>query len=362
MRNGMRLFRAMLILVVVYAVGCANDSTFNLSRNRSASSASSSGSRSGTALGSIWGRDSSSVASARPSTTASPAESVSRVFRQVSDSVSGVFDIQPETIPANDPTSLYASPDQLSPRVYVRAAAWAEDQNAPHIAQSQYEKALSLDPNNTQTLVAFARFQDRQGKANEARQLYQQALNASPRNALVLNDLGIFYARRREFATSLNFLEQAVQLAPDNIRYRNNLAGVLVQTRRPEDAVAALRNVHADAVARMNVGHFLYMEKEFSQAASYFRQASQLDPSLVAAREMLSRIEHSDSQFPRTAPYTPPTAPNRSDSSPYQFGSHPNTSARETRSWYGPEMPLTTGASPPAERPTQGPRRLPTVD
>ena len=359
MRNGMRLFQATSILVVAVAAGCASDSTVGLSRNRSSSTASSSRSGSGTGLGSIWGRDSNSVASARPSTTASPAESVSRVFRQVSNSVSDAF--QPETVPASDPTRLSTGPDQLSPRVYVRAAAWAEDQKAPHIAQSQYEKALSLEPNNAQTLVSFARFQDRQGKANEARKLYQQALKASPRNAIVLNDLGIFYARRREFATSLDYLEEAVKSAPDNVRYRNNLAGVLVQIRRPEEAVAVLRNVHADAVARMNVGHFLCMEKEYSQAASYFRQASQLDPSLVAAREMLSRIEGPEVQFQRSTPTIAPVEPNRSESSPYQLGSHPNSPAPETRSSYGPETPLTSAAPSRTEPPSEGPRRLPAI-
>jgi Tfp pilus assembly protein PilF len=287
---------------------------------------------------------------------------VTRVFRQVSDSVSGAFDLQPETIPANDPTRLSSSPNQLTPRVYVRAAAWAEDQKAPHIARGQYEKALSLDPNDPQTLIAFARFEDRQGNAGEASQLYERALNAAPRNAIVLNDMGIFYARRREFASSLNYLEQAVQIAPDNVRYRNNLAGVLVQTRRPEDAVAVLQSVHADAVARMNVGHFLYMEKEYTQAASYFRQANQLDPSLVAAREMLSRIEGSDSQFQQTTPYTAPTTPNRPDSSPYQFGSHPNEPAQESRSWYTPEMPLTSGVYRHTESPAGQARRLPPVN
>jgi Flp pilus assembly protein TadD len=321
-------------------------------------------------LGGIWGRDSTSVASSKPPAAVSPSESVSKVFRQVNTSITGAFDFQPEKIPANDPTRLSDRPGKLSPRVYVRAAAWAEDQDAPHIAQAQYEKALELDPDNAHALVAFARFQDRQGNGDEALQLYKRALAAAPESQVVLNDMGIFYARRRELDSSLDFLSKAVQLAPDNVRYRNNLAGVLVMSGRPEDAVVVLQTIHPNAVAHMNVGHFLYMEKDVRGAASYFQQASQLDPSLVAARELLRRIGLSEAQQARKAPdpppsadpeMTPPVASETSFSGPVRLSSVPQVTVDETPS-DDSETVSTDGESSETETPSDGPRRLPAVD
>ena len=354
MRSRMRLMVTVLALPIGLTAGCARDSTFDLSQDSSTHSSASGG-------WSIWGGDSSSVATATPSSAASPTESMSRVFRQVSTSVSNVFEREPQTVSATDPARLSSRPESLSPALYVRAAAWSEDQGAISKAQQQYAKALELDPENVQTLVAFARFQDRQGRDDEALQLYRQANSVAPNNVLVLNDVGLFQARRRNFAPALEALRQAVQLEPQSIRYRNNLAGVLVQAGQANEAVSVLRAVHSEAIAKLNVGHFLYMEKNYSEATAYFRQASQLDPSLVAARDMLNQIGETGQENDPAVPHIAQAKTGRTErnaySSPYRMVGTSNTAVGESRSGYDSRLPQLPNA--PTHTNAAEARRLP---
>jgi Tfp pilus assembly protein PilF len=261
-----------------------------------------------------------------------------------------------------DPARLDSPPEQLTSALYVRAAAWSEHQGATAKARQQYEKALELEPRNVKTILLLARFHDRQKNDSEASRWYARARELEPNNALVLNDIGLFHARRREFQPALEALEQAVRLTPRNVRYHNNLAGVLVQAGRPNDAVTSLQRVHGDTIANLNVGNFLYMEKDFSRAALYLRRAQQLDPSLVAARDLLSRIDEAVAQVAPATDERTRIVTARSEaggySSPYRPVSTPTAGSLETRSWNGTRLPLIADRAPSTTA-NEGPRRLP---
>jgi tetratricopeptide (TPR) repeat protein len=161
-----------------------------------------------------------------------------------------------------------------------------------------------LEPRNVNTLIAFARFQDRQGNADEALRRYQQARSLAPTNTIVLNDLGLFHARRGELSASLEALQQAVRLDSQNVRYRNNLAAALIESKRVPEAVDVLRAVHPEATALFNAACLLSMKNETQQAATLLEQSLRIDPSLVAASQMLQGLRSRDSMLAQ--PTTPP--------------------------------------------------------
>jgi Flp pilus assembly protein TadD len=207
-------------------------------------------------------------------------------------------------------------------------------------------------------LVAYARFHDRLGHVDEATQLYERALAAAPENALVLNDLGLFRARRGEWDLALEALNKAVQFDQKNARYRNNLAAVLVQTGRVEEAVAVLRVVHPEPVAQYNIGYLLYLQRDFDRATWHFRQASQQAPTFTAAREMLEQIEQSRQELGRA------DAGSRRDGlrtagagpSPSQAGARTAALGRAV-----PTRAAGEGVVWPPDRPDGLPRKLPAV-
>ncbi len=262
-----------------------------------------------TSLSGFFGQDPSSLAGStprnatpRPSQTATPSaapasnpvvaatESVTTAFKSVGDKVSSALEVKPKVIPAADPAKLSSLPERLSPALYIQAAQWSETQGAISTARQQYQKALELDPHDVNTLIAFARFQDRHDHGEEAQRLYQQAQALAPANATVLNDLGLFHARRGNLDASLNALQQAVRLDPRNVRYRNNLAAALIESRRVSEAIDVLRGVHPEAAALFNAACLLSLKNETQQAAALLEQSLRIDPSLVAAQDMLRQI------------------------------------------------------------------------
>jgi len=244
----------------------------------------------------------SNSSAANPLTSAT--QSVSQAFKSAGDKVASALEIEPKVIPADDPARLSSRPETVTPALYVQAAQLSENRGAIAQAQQQFERALELDPYDVKTLVAFARFHDRQGNADEALRRYQLARNLAPDNTTVLNDLGLFHARRGDTAAALEALQQAVCLDPRNVRYRNNLAAVLIESQRVSEAVDVLRIVHPEATALFNAACLLSMKQETQQASALLEQALRIDPSLVAARDMLRQLRPADTLLAQ--PTVPP--------------------------------------------------------
>ncbi len=292
MNNGMRSAGAAVASLLLAFAGCAP--TLPWERDWGASTSSSS-------LGGVTHPSLTAAAppAANPFTAAS--QSVNKAFKSAGDKVAAALDVQPKVIPADDPAKLSSRPEQLTPALYVQAAQWSENQGTIEQAEQQFERALALDPRNVNTLIAFARFHDRQGNADEALRRYQQARSLAPTNTTVLNDLGLFHARRGDLAASLDALQQAVRLDPRNVRYRNNLAAALIESKRVSEAVDVLRTVHPEATALFNVACLLSMKNETQQAASLLEQSLRIDPSLVAASQMLQGIRNRDTMLAQPA-------------------------------------------------------------
>lgn len=266
----------------------------------------------------------------------SATQSVANSFKAAGDKVASALDVKPKVIPANDPSKLSSRPEQLTPALYVQAAQLSENQGATSQAKRQYEKALELDPRDVNTLVAMARFCDRQGQADEALRRYQQAHKLAPANTIVLNDLGLFHARHGNLDAALEALDQAVRLDSRNVRYRNNLAATMIEARRVAEAVDVLRVVHPEAVALFNTACLLAMKNETQPAAALLEQSLRIDPSQVAAREMLQQLRSAPQFTPSGIPPQgqPAVARNAPLGAPLETASRRNSTVWESTSAY----------------------------
>jgi Tfp pilus assembly protein PilF len=98
------------------------------------------------------------------------------------------------------------------------------------------------------------------------------------------------HARRGNLDVALGTLQHAVLLDAKNPLYRNNLALVLVDAGRPEDAFQQLVAAHGEAVAHYNLG-FIQLERNMrDQASAHFQRALALNPQLDVARQMLDSM------------------------------------------------------------------------
>jgi Tfp pilus assembly protein PilF len=157
-------------------------------------------------------------------------------------------------------------------------------------AEEKYREALRAAPTDQTALVGLARLYDRQGQGPKAIETYQKAAQAHATSGLVFNDLGLCYRRQRQLDPALAAFRKAVDLQPDNAKYRNNLAGALVEGGRSEEALQELAAVNSPAVAHYNLAHLLEQRSQRPEAIQHLQQALALDPNLVPARDMLNQM------------------------------------------------------------------------
>ncbi len=203
---------------------------------------------------------------------------------------------------------------QPSADLYVAGARLAERAGNPTGATAQYENALKADPNHRDALLGYARMLDRQGQLSKATQLYLKATKANPKDAGAFNDLGLCYARQGMFVDSAAALSEAVDLQPDRDLYRNNIATVLVELGRAEEAISHLSAVHGEAIAHYNVGYLLNNHGDTKGAAEQFALAVKVNPNFVEARRWLDDLNGrlaASGEAPAAAPVSMNRQPQR---------------------------------------------------
>lgn len=198
---------------------------------------------------------------------------------------------------APEPTSVYSTA-RPGPETFVAMARLHAEAGRLAEAEQQYVNALRADPRHLGALLGYAHLMDHAGHGNEAIRLYQQAAAAHPNEASVFNDAGLCYARNGQLNPAAAHLARAVQLQPKKALYRNNLAVVLVETGQNEQALAQLRAVHAESVARFNLGQLLLRKGESQAAAEQFSAALRADPAMLPARAWLDELARQGVQVP----------------------------------------------------------------
>jgi tetratricopeptide (TPR) repeat protein len=196
--------------------------------------------------------------------------------------------IKPKVIPAPDPLSLSNESRDVGPEIYFASARMQESQGNVPRADELYRKALEEAPKDLGVLLHYARMHDRAGNLDRAVEIYRQAISAHPQDAAAYNDLGLCLARQERYGESADALRRAVDLQQDNPLYRNNLAAVLVELGRNDEALSHLAAAHGPAVAHYNLGYLLFKSDKPQQAAPFIQKALALDPQMAPARQLLA--------------------------------------------------------------------------
>jgi tetratricopeptide (TPR) repeat protein len=190
----------------------------------------------------------------------------------------------------DDPTSLASKTPKPGADLYVATARLYEKNGDLNAAELQYQKALSADAGNLPALLAYAHLEDNRRQFSDADRLYKEAIKQHPKEASVFNDRGLSYQSRGKFDDAAKMFAKAIELQPEKPLYRNNMATVLVEMHRPEEAFSQLSAVHSPAVAHYNLATLLHRKGNDQDAQFHFALASTLDSSLVAAHDWATRL------------------------------------------------------------------------
>jgi Flp pilus assembly protein TadD len=139
-------------------------------------------------------------------------------------------------------------------------------------------------------LLGLARLYDRIGRYDEALIFYGRAAQVDKNSAAIQNDLGLCLARADNMKDAAAALRRAVALDPKKVLYRNNLATVLIELDRSDEAYQTLVGVHGEAVAHYNVGYLLAKRNRKADALRHFEQALASDPNLNEARQWIASL------------------------------------------------------------------------
>lgn len=222
-------------------------------------------------------------------------------LRNTRGAISEALTITPQTIPAPDATSLSNQPGDVGGALNYHAAKVYEAQGNSAGAMALYQKTLQMAPNDVRAMIGYARILDREGNFREAERLYQQALGIEPTNAVALNDLGMIYARQRMFDKALQALHQAVELQPTSQRYRNNIAIVLIDAGRPDEAFGHLAAVHGEATTHYNLGFLLARRNMHAAAIWHLQKSLALNPQATPARQLIDSLADAGGHASQTA-------------------------------------------------------------
>ena len=148
-------------------------------------------------------------------------------------------------------------------------------------------RAVKQYPDCLQAYVAAAVALDRLGFLAEALAFYEQALARSPNDPTICALLGAAALRYRQPQLAEQFFRLALQLEPGAVGHLNNLAGVLRDLGRFEDAIELLRQrltlAPEEAALWNTLGTIVQEQGDAETALTFIAEAARLDPKLASA-------------------------------------------------------------------------------
>ena len=176
-------------------------------------------------------------------------------------------------------------------RAHVALAVLAQNYDWDwQTAESEYRKAIQLDPNDATAHHWYSEFLGYQGRFSEAFGEVARAEQLDPLSLIIQTDHGalLFYAR--SYPEAEQRLRSVVARDPDYPRVRGLLIGVLLEDGRPDEALAELNALAAHRPSTARDWQLAYA------ARAYVRKGDrQKADALIQQLERVSRAQHLDS-------------------------------------------------------------------
>jgi len=141
----------------------------------------------------------------------------------------------------------------------------------------------------------------RQGNFEPAERIYQSILSLAPDHADALHFLGLLRHQQRDFVAARDLIEHSLRVAPKVAGFWNNYGNVLVELKRPEDAIdaykACLEIDENFADAYNNLGVVQRAKNNYEIAAAAYQRAVELRPDFADAYSNFSALRMAQNQL-----------------------------------------------------------------
>jgi serine/threonine-protein kinase len=179
--------------------------------------------------------------------------------------------------------------------VYATLGRIHNDAGNHDLAQTEFRRALELDPQNADALNGVAHIEEAAGQVKEAESTYRQAASLRADFWDSYNTLGTFYLRQHRLDDAITQLKKATGLTPDNSLAWANLGGAYLAYGRPQDRASAEQALQQSIAinptysAYANLGYLYLQQQRFAEAAETTRKALDINDQNFVVWENLER-------------------------------------------------------------------------
>jgi tetratricopeptide (TPR) repeat protein len=161
-------------------------------------------------------------------------------------------------------------------------------------AIAEYQKALVLQPDYSESHSGLALALLQKGDVDEAIAHFRKALELQPNDANCCYNLGHALLQVGRVDEALAPLQKAVAIKPDFAEAQNNLGIALIQKGKGDEAIirfqTAIKIKPDFAEAHNNLGTALLQKGQVDEAIHHFQMALATQPNLAEAQSNLARI------------------------------------------------------------------------
>jgi len=168
----------------------------------------------------------------------------------------------------------------LAPQSSWAALLRAQAAEKVDLAEEEYRRAVAASDAGLESYVRFGQFQAKQSRYDQALKLYEKALTLEPQNSRVMGLIGEVYTLHDQPAKAIPFLQAALKANPRERQTRLYLAQSLVRLSRTAEAVKILEGAPEDPDGRI---HYLL--------ARTYQQQGEAEKARKAMEEFRKRRE-----------------------------------------------------------------------
>lgn len=199
--------------------------------------------------------------------------------------------------PVEKPLKLDA---QQTADVRISMARSLENEGQLSDAARIYQEVIRADkrrwfrpsPQRAEAYYRLAVLNDKRSEFGKAEECYLEAIKLDPENPNLHCDLGYSYYLQHRWTEAESSLVRALELRPEFPRAHNNLALVLANTGRLEQAHRAFVNAGCTpAEAHSNLAYAFLLEQKWTEAQRHFDLALAADPTTKPAQQGMATLQ-----------------------------------------------------------------------
>lgn len=169
-------------------------------------------------------------------------------------------------------------------------ARLAERRGQTEDARQIYEAVLAKNPNHQQAHHRLGVYYARQRQYHQADAHFHKAWELGPQSADLLSDMGYRLHLEDRLPEAEKLLREALAKEPQHVAATNNLALVVGQQGRLQEALALFKQVGGEAEAEANLAYLLAQRGDLRLAQAHYSKALSIKSDMKPAAAALLQI------------------------------------------------------------------------